>query len=406
MGNTKLIDERTLRIATPQSPVAASLACSLIAAAWLASPARGLPPELAANNPSRQVRFATTEQADAKRRELIAYIWPDGLPTKTLPTVTTDIGKQVFAGDLSGLDGTLSSTVDRVDANITPYDFHGISYLIHPRIATDCARRLVVINSGHRKNGPFAYGVNDAANRLLGEGFEVLVTDMPLVGFNTDNTITLPDGKTATIEKRGGAGHNEIFERLVPDKLPDGAAFRLFLEPIVQGINHFLQTTPAASDVSFVGLSGGGWTAHMLAALDTRVRQSFAVAGAYPLYARPRGMSHDSEQYHDPLYREVDTDGDGVADTAAGVASWLEIFALGGYGSGRRQVQILNLHDPCCFSGDMFKTYESFVAGVVRKLGQGEWRFFSDDTHHQHVISPIVLDRVIMPDLHRQPTAK
>ena len=372
-----------------------------IAVCWVPlRSASALARELAGYDPSQQVRFATAEQADAKRRELIAYIWPDGLPVNTLPAVTRNIGREVFAGDLGGLDGALASAVERLDAEVAPYDFHGISYLVRPRTVNANNRRMVMLNSGHRKDGPFAYGVNDAANRLLGEGFAVLMTDMPLVGFNTCNTVKPPDGgATITIGKRGTSGHNEMFDKLTSGKLPGGTIFRLFLEPMVQGVNHFLNETPDATDISFIGLSGGGWSAHMLAALDPRIKQSFPVAGSYPLYARPSGMSHDAEQFFAPLYCEVDTNGDGIADAAAGVASWLEIYALGGYGPGRCQIQILNLYDSCCFSGDTFKTYDDFVAGVVRKLGQGQWGFYSDTSHRSHLISPVVLNQVIMPRL-------
>lgn len=372
-----------------------------IAGCWvLPGAASALPPELAGYDPSRQIRFATTEQADAKRRELITYVWPDGLPADRLPAVTRNIGREVFAGDLGGLDGALAAAVERLDAEVAPYEFHGISYLVRPRAVNANNRRLVMLNSGHRKDGPFAYGVNDAANRLLDEGFAVLMTDMPLVGFNTCHTVKPPDGgATITIGQRGTAGHNELFDKLATGKLPGGTIFRLFLEPLVQGVNHFLRVTPDAADVSFVGLSGGGWSVHMLAALDPRIKQSFPVAGSYPLYARPPGMSHDAEQFHAPLYCELDDNGDGIADAAAGVASWLEIYALGGYGAGRRQIQILNLYDSCCFSGDTFKTYDNFVAGIVRKLAQGEWGFHSDASHRSHLISPVVLNHVIMPRL-------
>lgn len=353
-------------------------------------------------DPAGLVRFATKEQAEAKRQELIHFIWPQGLPTNTLPKVVKNVGAAVFAGDLSGLDAALAAAVDRLDADVAPYDFHGIGYLVHPSAQTANNRRLVIVNSGHRAGVAFSYGVNDAANRLLSEGFCVLMTDMPLVGFNTDNTIALPDRKgSVTITKRGSAGHNEIFATLVPGALPGGVAFRLFLEPMVQGLNYFLSVTPDAVDVSYVGLSGGGWTGHMLAALDTRIKQSFPVAGAMPLYARElsRGSWGDTEQFYAPLYGETDTNGDGITDTASGVASWLEIFALGGFGAGRRQIQVLNYYDSCCFHGSAFLTYTDFVTSVVRELGLGEWSFYSDTTHCDHRISSDVLNRVIVPAL-------
>ena len=242
-------------------------------------------------DPSKQIRFRTPAEADAKRGELIEWIWPDGLPTGTLPAVTSNIDLSVFSGDLAGLDSSLAVSVDRLDANIIPYDYHSKMYLIHPVAENDNNKRLVLLNAGHRSVAavPFTDGVNDAVNRLLSEGFVVIMTDMPFVGFNTDNTIELPnDGKTVTIGARGSGGHNELFSKLNPPVLDDGEQFRFFLEPFVQGINHFLHTTPDAIDVSFVGISGGGWSGHMIAAVDTRIRQSFPVAGAYPLYAHPR----------------------------------------------------------------------------------------------------------------------
>ena len=375
------------------------------AAFGLFTSAFALHPDLVGYDPSGHVRFASPAEADAKRLELIAWVWPDGVPTGTFPVVTEDIGAAVFSGHLDGLDGSLAARVDRLDADVAPYDFGAILYLVHPLAQNDNNQRMVLLGSGHRGTSPFAYGVNDLASRLLTEGFSVMMTDMPLVGFNTDNTIVLPDGGgTVTISNTGGSGtsaHREMFSKLTPPVLREGEIYRFFLEPFVQGINHFLATTPEAGDVSFAGLSGGGWSAHMIAAVDTRIRQSFPVAGAYPLYARPYGGgSDDTEQTYAPLYREIDgPDADAIPDTAAGVASWLEIFALGGYGSGRRQIQILNLYDTCCFFGDSFETYDDFVSGVVDTLGQGDWDFHSDATHVGHIISDDVRENVILPVL-------
>ena len=369
-------------------------------------PDLAVPPQLISYDPSGQIRFRTASEADAKRLELISFIWSSGLPTHTLPSVMTNMGSDVFAGDLSGLNGSLAATVDKLDANIAPYDFHEICYLIHPLAINANNRRLVVVNSGHRTGGktstPFSYGVNDTVNRLLSEGFKVLMTDMPLVGFNTHRTVVLPNaGGTITISQRGTAGHNEMFKKLAPPVLPDGTIFRFFLEPMVQGVNYFLSVTPDVVDVSYIGISGGGWTGHMLAALDTRITQSFPVAGSYPLYIRQAvPTSDDTEQTYAPLYLEIATkNANGILDTAAGVASWLEIYALGGYGPGRRQIQILNYYDTCCFFGGTFRTYTNFVSNIVEGLGHGRWDFYSDTSLTNHWISSNVINHVIMPAL-------
>lgn len=364
-------------------------------------PTAALPPEAAGYDPSGLVRFSTPEEAEAKRQELIHFIWADGLPTHVQPKATVGIDSAIFTGDLAGLDGSLTASVDRLDADVAPYDFHSTMYLVYP-LASVNNNRLVIFNSGHRGSGAFSYGVNDAANRLLKEGFVILITDMPMFGYNNDLTVVLPnDAGTVTIEKQS-AGHMELFAKLSPPVLRDGEVFRFFLEPFVQGINYFLHVTPKAADVSFVGLSGGGWSGHVIAALDVRIRQSFPVAGSYPMYCKHKPFppfSHDMEQDYEPLYGEKDTNGDGITDTAVGVASWLEIYALGGYGPGRLQIQILNLYDTCCFFGDAFETYDAFVAGVVKKLGEGEWKCYSDTSHKSHVISPEALNQVILPAL-------
>lgn len=384
------------------TPTFGDSATEPVAATSAVPTAVALPPQLQNYDPSGQIRFRTASEAEARRQELIHFIWPAGLPTNALPSAERQIGRAIFSGDLSGLDGALAASVDRLNATVEPYRFHGIEYLIHPLAKNRHNRRLVILNSGHRAGVAFSYGVNDVANRLLAKGFAVLMTDMPLVGFNTNHTIVLPDGRgIVDIHGRETAGHNEMFAKLTPTALPDGAIFRLFLEPIVQGENYFLRTANKADDVSYVGLSGGGWTGHLLAALDPRIKKSFPVAGSYPLYIRNvMGTSDDAEQTFAPLYLEIDKHNtNGLPDTAAGVASWLEIYALGGFGPGRSQVQILNLHDSCCFNGSAFVTYTNFVSTVVHGLGQGAWSFYSDTTHKSHQISSDVLNRVIMPGL-------
>lgn len=351
-------------------------------------------------SPSKLVRFATPAQAEAKRMELIRYIWRDGLPVKTLPRVTARVGAEVFTKDLTGLDGKLAASVDRLDATIAPYEFHSISYLIHPLTSSAQNRRLVIVHCGHRHEVSDWAGEDAVINRLLSEGFAVLAMDLPLFGWNANNlSVKLPKGGgTVTLLPYN---HQAMFDKLLPSLPGDGTIFRFFLEPEVQGVNYFLQTNPGA-DVSMIGLSGGGWATHLAAAVDVRIKRSFPVAGSYPLYARKSPFptfSNDIEQFYEPLYRETDSRSAGTTDTAAGVASWLEIFVLGGFGSGRRQTQVLNYYDSCCFFGDAFKTYAGFISNEVRQLGEGEWSFHSDTTHKMHQISADVLNRVIMPGL-------
>src|SRR5882724_11589473 len=65
-------------------------------------------------------------------------------------------------------------------------------------------------------------------------------------------------------------------------------AVRFFVEPIAAALNCLLADGGYRS-VYMVGLSGGGWTTTLYAAIDPRVRRSYPVAGSLPQYLRKEG---------------------------------------------------------------------------------------------------------------------
>ena len=356
------------------------------------------PAALVGYDPSGQIRFTTPAEADAKRQELSDFIWSDGLPTTALPTVVSGIS---FPGDLGGVTQSLVSKVDRLvfSTNVADHELSGYAYMMSPTTPA-ATPRLGIVHQGHQ--GQLIDGIDLTINHLLGEGFHVVAMQMPLVGWNSTTalrTMTLPGGSTTTFDLVSSGGHNRMFNQL--SGTLDGGTFAYFLEPVVQSVNHFVDENPGGvRDITMIGLSGGGWATHMSAAVDSRIGLSIAVAGSLPLYARPYspGSAGDAEQFYAPLYREIDSgDGDTIPDTADGVASWLEIYALGGYGQGRRQVQVLNLYDGCCFGGTAFESYDDFVSDKVDSLGQGDWDLVSDTSHSSHMISPFTVNTVLAP---------
>ncbi len=339
------------------------------------------------NNPNRQIRFRTPDEAEARREKLIRFIWSDGLP-HTLPHVTRGID---FPNGLTDIDPSVVARVDELKIEISGYDFFAKSYLLHPRHGQN-ANRLVIVQQGH--GDKLNAGVGGTADHLLRNGFTVAVMHMPLLGWNTDNKGTIPGGAGFEFSARGSKGHNEMFKELAGTL--DGATFRFFLEPIVQCINHWFADNPRAVDVSMIGLSGGGWTTSMSAAIDRRIRQSVPVAGSAPLYVRNADSPSrgDTEQFYAPLFDEnIAPDGRG-----GGVATWLEIYALGGFGPCRRQIMVTNEFDTCCFSGHFADAFKHIVANSVHcDLCQGRWSHVLDSTHKSHVISPFTIRTVIEP---------
>ncbi len=112
-------------------------------------------------------------------------------------------------------------------------------------------------------------------NHFLPAGYSVLFVSMPLYGPNKDPRYPNP------------VSHDTFYAQ-TPN------AIRYFLEPMVAFVNYL---EPSYRRIVMVGLSGGGWTTVVYSALDTRIAQSYPVAGSYPGYiTREVPMSRDAEQ--------------------------------------------------------------------------------------------------------------
>lgn len=369
----------------------------LVPSLWLiacASPLLGAEPTN--DQPTTHIRFNTAAEADAKRQQLIDYIWAAGLPTMRLPNVTANVATP------NGIDASLVASVDCLDATVSGLGFHSISYLLHPKNTANVGR-LAIVQQGHCPAADgLSYGIGDTANRLLQEGYSVIAMNMPLNGWNMDSTFVV-NGTAITVPSTGVQGHDDMFQLLCPKYVGDGPMFRSFLEPVVQGINYFESITPATKDVTMIGLSGGGWTTSMAAAIDTRINLSIPVAGSAPLYVRNRiGSAADTEQIYTPLYDErINADGSG-----GGVATWLEIYALGGYGAERRQImvtipgEVVGLFGTTWVTDSIYgATVNGLLTDVMDELHEGQWRYAYDVSSTAHQISPWTIDNVIMPAL-------
>lgn len=210
-----------------------------------------------------------------------------------------------------------------------------IAYLIHPEAPNG---DLAIYHQGH--GGDFrSLGASNIKN-LLDEGYLVLAMNMPRIGLNNSGT----------------SSH-------------EGVPLRAFIEPVIASLN-WVEKNYAPKRTIMIGLSGGGWTTVVTAAVDTRIDASFPVAGSWPCYLRetvdPDGSIGDYEQRQFCERSDLPT--------------YLELYILGSY--GRPQLQIFNYSDPCCFGGDHALQYEDFV----RQHG-GTFEVAIDRSHKQHAIS-------------------
>src|SRR6185312_13818026 len=111
-----------------------------------------------------------------------------------------------------------------------------------------------------------ALGMQMAVNALLQNGYDVLFVLMPFY---------VPD---QCLEN-----HSLLFTSAYAP--PVGSPFRYFLDTTLQSLN-YLESLNEYSEVDMIGLSGGGWTTTLYAAVDPRIMRSFPVAGSIPLYLR------------------------------------------------------------------------------------------------------------------------
>jgi pimeloyl-ACP methyl ester carboxylesterase len=315
-----------------------------------------------------------TSSADitTKRQALIHFIWGEaGFPSGKLPSEVQDNVTSPIP-NLNNLERVTNLKIE-MDGELEG--------LAHHFIPSNKNNRLVVVHLGHYctfydgpGSGQTDRGIQKTINRLLSEGFSVLAVYMPHLR---------PDDCTSQ--------HDQMFRMATT-----GSPMKFFLEPVAVSLN-YLERHEHYQEFSMVGLSGGGWTTTIYAAIDPRITASFPVAGTIPLYLRYESYPHDKEQYLPGFYK---------------IAGYPDLYALGSYGPGRKRIQILIRNDDCCFSenqynetqaGMSFETavrdYETKVRTVLETLDSGSFRVYFDETAPIHMISDHVIENVILPEL-------
>jgi hypothetical protein len=321
-----------------------------------------------------RITFATPAQAERRRQKLLRFVFGEaGLP-KRLPDVTRGIDDIEFADGLTNL-----ARIDQLTIAM-PLGFTSVAYHLIPRRANE---RLLIYHNGHHQGldagkATIAY--------FLERGYALLVFAMPFAGLNTN-----PEA----LVTRCGLVRLEFEARLHHDTmacLP--RPHRFFVEPIAVALNYTQRLRYRL--VAMTGLSGGGWTTMLYAALDPRVRLSYPVAGSRPHYVTARRCPGDTstsifrcfgdfEQRDPSLYR---------------IANHLELYTLGSWGERRRQVAVNNVHDPCCFAGTSYLEWRPVVQAALRRLGKGTFDATGDRTHSEHLISAFTRE-LIQADLQR-----
>lgn len=194
--------------------------------------------------------------------------------------------------------------------------------------------KLVVYNHGH---GGFPLSrenfATDFIDEILIEGYDVLITSMPLTGLNASQKnirFPTPDGE-GLVPDPSILGH-ALFEASYKKSIN---YLRYFIDDAVLFVLHNNQKY---NNVSFVGHSGGAWSGvHICAALKKHVKKCFLSSGVMPLDIRVSAGDRnigDAEQISHVINNSFP-----VTSAILGMEGLVDIMLY------------FDVNDPCCFNG-------------------------------------------------------
>ena len=312
------------------------------------------------NNVSDLIQIKNNDDIFKIKNNLINFIWKNnGFPDSKLPTsVDVDISNSLY-DDFSNLD-----RIDQLNIEME-YGVNSISYLFIPESSNN---KLIIYHQGH--GGDF-YNGKETIQFFLEKNYSVLAFSMPLFGMNDKPLVEISNLGTIQLTS------HEHFRFLESNNF---SPIKFFIEPIAISLN-YLDKNHNFLSYDMVGISGGGWTVTLYAAIDDRISQTYSVAGSLPIYLRSITENRgDYEQWLPELYQ---------------IANYLDLYIMSSYGEDRKFIQIFNKYDSCCFSGNLYTSYENEIKETVLQLKKGYFDIYLDDTHKSHKISEYGLTIII-----------
>lgn len=230
---------------------------------------------------------------------------------------------------------------------------------------------LFIYHSGHYQ-GFFSAaelaapsGARDFMRRIVNEAHcDVLLVSMPMMGLNVTAGTYIGYPTVPT----------DIHNIMGTFAAGSGKPVRYFLDDVPGSITWALNRKSYAK-IGMAGLSGGGWTTTVMAALDPRITHSYAVAGSVPAWSRKSIDWGDWEQY--TAIPQLDVD----------YSDLYLMSTLDASGNVTRKGRMIyNTDDSCCFNRDAYAGWAPFVQDYSNRHGFGDVKFYAAWTSGHDVL--------------------
>ena len=329
-------------------------------------------PKFLKTDPATLIRVQSAGDISRLRSALISTIWGEsGMPLSEFPEViqsnfpiktTPELRRDALPfGDFANTKNMLA--IDRISVGVS--NFYNISiFHLRPRKGNG---KLVIYQNGHGHRGTFM-DQKIFLEELIGAGYAVLAINLVGYGMARMDRTYVP-----------GIGWYELHPWRLLDLIE--RPLRFYLNPVVIGLN-YIKKNFNYRRIDMVGFSAGAWVTVVASAVDSRIEGSYLVAGPYPIYLRSGEEAKQSPrpQYYRALLK---------------TANYLEMFVLASSGSGRRQMQIFNRYDSCCYNNSKGKLYETSIQRAVQRCCHGRFDVVVDETHTRHQISRYTRDLIL-----------
>lgn len=230
---------------------------------------------------------------------------------------------------------------------------------------------FVLLHAGHGLQ--LEAGLDTALSNALTNGCHALLFEMPRQGFSGTTTVeknrnpslvTLPTGTIFDFSPFAGHSAFKELELILGITL-----LAIFVQPVFDAVSYIKSNYPK-SKIFMIGISGGGWTTHLAAAIYPRINWSMAVAGSEPI----ESAAYDYEQSHYILTR---------------LFGYSRIYALAG-SYNRPHIHVFNRRDNCCFKPQAyFRHWQESMSELSRVMElESNYQLFVDESASKHEIGP------------------